>query len=343
MWSRPRRCWRETRGVSFDEIARANHGQFLSPVQQSAAPGAARRAWPRQVDIRNDAEIHHSRLRLIRRRAAAGAGLGRLRSEQSEKPPPAHLALGRARAADGGGATRVLIDTPPDLREQLLDAEVDWLDGVLYTHEHADHTHGIDDLRAFFHQAAPARRRLSRRTRPQRSMHARFGYCFQSPPGSDYPPIVTEHRLAAGTPVTIAGEGGPIKALPFRQEHGDIASLGFRFGKLAYSCDLSGLPPESVAALAGPRCLDRRRAALPAASEPFLARRRARLDRAAQAAPRHPDQSARRPRLRGSARQTAGPCRAGFRRDDIRSFRSRVNPGIYRVCSIICLMRIMDY
>ena len=83
------------------------------------------------------------------------------------------------------------------------------------------------------------------------SLHVKFGYCFQSPPGSDYPPIVTEHRLTAGTPVTIEGEGGPIAALPFRQEHGDIASLGFRFGKLAYSCDLSGLPPESVAALAG--------------------------------------------------------------------------------------------
>src|SRR5271169_858501 len=135
-----------------------------------------------------------------------------------------------------GGPTRVLVDTSPDLREQLLDAEVDWLDGVLYTHEHADHTHGIDDLRALY---IKRRRRvdvyLDEHTAAM--MHTRFAYCFKSPPGSDYPPIATEHRLTAGTPVTVEGQGGPITALPFLQEHGDIASLGFRFGNLAYSCD----------------------------------------------------------------------------------------------------------
>ena len=146
------------------------------------------------------------------------------------------------------GITRSLVDTSPDLREQLIDAEVDWLDGVLYTHEHADHTHGIDDLRALF---LKRRRRidvyLDKSTAA--SVRAKFGYCFASPPGSDYPPIVTDHRLTAGTTITIEGEGGPIAALPFLQEHGDIPSLGFRFGKLAYSCDLSALPLESVAAL----------------------------------------------------------------------------------------------
>jgi phosphoribosyl 1,2-cyclic phosphate phosphodiesterase len=152
--------------------------------------------------------------------------------------------------ADGGGVTRVLIDTSPDLREQLLDADVDWLDGVLYTHDHADHTHGIDDLRALFMKR---RRRvdvyLDQRT--SGIVRTRFDYCFQSPPGSEYPPIVEEHRLTAATPVTIQGEGGAITALPVRQEHGDIPSLGFRFGNIAYSCDISGLPPESIAALAG--------------------------------------------------------------------------------------------
>ena len=146
--------------------------------------------------------------------------------------------------------TRALVDTSPDLREQMLDAEVDWLDGVVYTHEHADHTHGIDDLRAFF---------LKRHRRvdvyldaaTSASVRAKFEYCFASPPGSDYPPIVSEHRLTAGSPVGIQGEGGTITALPFLQQHGDIPSLGFRFGNVAYSADVSGVPPESVALLAG--------------------------------------------------------------------------------------------
>jgi len=149
-----------------------------------------------------------------------------------------------------GGVTRVLVDTSPDLREQLLDAEVDSLNGVLYTHEHADHTHGIDDLRGLFlKQRRMVDVYLDEYT--GRMMRARFGYCFESPPGSEYPPIVREHRLTPGQPVTIEGQGGPIAALPFRQEHGDIPSLGFRFGNLAYSCDLSGLHAESVRALAG--------------------------------------------------------------------------------------------
>ena len=162
-----------------------------------------------------------------------------------------HHPIPHPQAGEGWeGVTRILVDTSPDLREQLLDAEVDWVDGVLYTHEHADHTHGIDDLRALF---IKKRRRVDvYLDEPTGAvMRARFGYCFQSPAGSEYPPIVTEHRLTAGTAVTIQGEAGPITALPYLQQHGDIASLGFRFGNLAYSCDLSGLPPDSVAALSG--------------------------------------------------------------------------------------------
>jgi phosphoribosyl 1,2-cyclic phosphate phosphodiesterase len=148
-----------------------------------------------------------------------------------------------------GGVTRVLVDTSPDLREQLLDAEAGSLDGVFYTHEHADHVHGIDDLRGYFIK----QRRLVDvylAAHTAKIVRARFDYCFESPPGSDYPPIVREHRFAVGQPVTVEGRGGPITGLPILQIHGDTPSFGFRFGRVAYSCDLSDLPPESVAALA---------------------------------------------------------------------------------------------
>jgi phosphoribosyl 1,2-cyclic phosphate phosphodiesterase len=151
---------------------------------------------------------------------------------------------------DGAGVTRILIDTSPDLREQLLDAEVEWLDAVFYSHEHADHTHGIDDLRSLF---IKQRRRLDlyMDEHTAKVMRQRFGYCFQSPPGSEYPPIATELRLKAGVATTITGQGGAITALPLLQEHGDIPSYAFRFGSFAYSCDLSDMPPETAEALTG--------------------------------------------------------------------------------------------
>ena len=153
------------------------------------------------------------------------------------------------RLGANGGRTRVLVDTSPDLRDQLLDADVDWLDGVLISHEHADHIHGIDDLRALF---VRKRRRVDMyiAESASRVIRPRFDYCFEKPPGSEYPPMVTEHRLQPGQTVTIQGEGGPVAALPVLQQHGDILSLGFRFGGFAYSCDLSGMPAESEAALA---------------------------------------------------------------------------------------------
>ena len=145
--------------------------------------------------------------------------------------------------------TRVLVDTSPDLREQLLDANVDWLDGIFYTHEHADHTHGIDDLRALF---IGARRQLDAYVDEAtwRVLYHRFDYCFVTPPGSNYPPILNEHRIAPGTPVDVAGEGGTITVLPFLQDHGDIPSLGYRFGRVAYSSDLVDLPAASIPLLA---------------------------------------------------------------------------------------------
>jgi phosphoribosyl 1,2-cyclic phosphate phosphodiesterase len=153
-------------------------------------------------------------------------------------------------AANGGPCTRVLVDTSPDLREQLIDVAVDWLDGIFYTHEHADHTHGIDDLRALF---IHKRRRLDAylNEATSRVVVDRFGYCFETPPGSGYPPILNEHRVTPGTPVEIRGEGGPITVMPFLQDHGDIPSLGYRFGPVAYSSDLVDLPAASIAALGG--------------------------------------------------------------------------------------------
>ncbi|MCW1839325.1 MBL fold metallo-hydrolase [Prosthecomicrobium hirschii] len=152
---------------------------------------------------------------------------------------------------DGDGEpTRVLVDTGPDLREQMLDTDVDWVDGVLLTHPHADHIHGIDDLRSFV---------LNRRRRvdvymdaatSERVRHA-FDYCFVTPPGSSYPPILNEHRIQDGVPIAVDGPGGPITAMPYRQSHGDITSLGFRFGGLAYSPDVSAMPEDAFDRLGG--------------------------------------------------------------------------------------------
>ena len=154
------------------------------------------------------------------------------------------------RANAQGHLTRVLIDCTPDLRLQLLDAQVDWLDGVLITHEHADHIHGIDDLRPLFiHKRRRVDVYLDEAT--SRALHARFGYCFMTPPGSGYPPILTEHRIEPGRPVAIIGQGGSLEALPVLQDHGEIPSLGFRFGNVAYSADIKSLPEASIAALAG--------------------------------------------------------------------------------------------
>ena len=144
--------------------------------------------------------------------------------------------------------TRIIIDTGCDLREQLLAANVDRVDAVLYTHEHADHTHGIDDLRVlalndkkrvdvYFSQEAANR------------IVPSFAYCFTAPPGSGYPPILNQNIIEAGQPLDVGGPGGTITVLPFRQDHGDIFSLGFRVADFAYSCDLSGIPEQSVAAV----------------------------------------------------------------------------------------------
>ena len=147
------------------------------------------------------------------------------------------------------GTTNVLVDTSPDLREQLLGTGVSWLDGVLYTHDHADHIHGIDDLRVV---AINGRERIKvwADARTFNKLNERFGYCFTQQPDSEYPAICDAHILMADEAVTVNGLGGGITAMPFEQLHGSIRSIGFRFGSLAYSCDLHDMPTESLHHLA---------------------------------------------------------------------------------------------
>ena len=154
------------------------------------------------------------------------------------------------RISAAGELTNVLVDTSPDLREQALSAGIGSLDGVLYTHAHADHIHGIDDLRGFVmnmqrrvdvHADAPTLEKLK----------SAFGYCFDTPPGSEYPPIANAHLIRAGEAVTIQGPGGDVTALPVTQTHGRITSLAFRFDGLAYSPDVSGLDASAEDALSG--------------------------------------------------------------------------------------------
>ena len=146
--------------------------------------------------------------------------------------------------------TRVLIDTSPDMRDQMLTADVRRLDGVWYTHEHADHTHGIDELRAYYllqRQRIP----IWADAETSRMLKARFAYCFDSPAGSDYPPILLHHEMIAQEEVTTSGAGGDITATPFVVHHGNISALGFRIGNIAYTPDLNGIPDESLAVLQG--------------------------------------------------------------------------------------------
>ncbi|MEM7487660.1 MAG: MBL fold metallo-hydrolase [Pseudomonadota bacterium] len=140
------------------------------------------------------------------------------------------------------GTTRVLVDTSPDMRQQLLDAGVGDLDGVVFTHAHADHVHGIDDLRMIV---------FNRRQMLDiwadgptfAALTARFGYAFETPPGSSYPPILRRHALD-GT-IHVPGPGGDLTLSPIPVGHGDIDALGLRIGDLAYMPDVNTIPESS--------------------------------------------------------------------------------------------------
>ncbi len=156
--------------------------------------------------------------------------------------------LARRRGA-GVDDTTVLIDTSPDLREQVLRAGVKSVDAVLYTHDHADQTHGIDDLRVF---AIRRRQRIAawmdRATRD--ALVPRFPYIFESIEG--YPAILDLHDIPEhGCPWQVDGPGGSIPIVTFDQGHGPIRSVGYRMGPVAYSSDVSDLDDAAFTALGG--------------------------------------------------------------------------------------------
>jgi phosphoribosyl 1,2-cyclic phosphate phosphodiesterase len=150
--------------------------------------------------------------------------------------------------ANSTGKTSVVIDTSPDMRDQMLSADVQHLDGVWYTHEHADHTHGIDELRCYFLRQ---RQRIPVWAEPQTAgmLMTRFAYCVAQVPGSDYPPILDLRNIVPGQSISTAGAGGSITGLPFTVQHGNIHALGFRVGNLAYTPDLNDIPANSLEAL----------------------------------------------------------------------------------------------
>lgn len=137
----------------------------------------------------------------------------------------------------------VLVDTSPDLRSQLLDAAVERVDAVIWTHDHADQVHGIDDLRPYALRQGQIEAWSDARTFDV--LHRRFGYCFVSEGNGFYNPIY-RHNVIEG-PFEAAG----LPVVPFVQDHGTISSLGFRFGKMAYANDVVALPEAAFEVLGG--------------------------------------------------------------------------------------------
>ncbi len=146
------------------------------------------------------------------------------------------------------GTTRALVDTTPDLRGQLLDNGIGVLDGVAWTHPHADHLHGIDDLRTVVHNRR-GRLPVWADADTAEVLLSRFAYVFVQPQGSLYPPILDLHSIDGS--FAIRGAGGAIDLEPFRVQHGRIEALGFRIGRLAYLPDVSAIPDAAWPALEG--------------------------------------------------------------------------------------------
>jgi phosphoribosyl 1,2-cyclic phosphate phosphodiesterase len=158
-----------------------------------------------------------------------------------------------ARRLSGQGAahdTTVLIDTAPDFQWQAAGAGIKRIDAVLFTHDHADQTHGIDDLRAF---AIRNRRRTPCHmdAATQASLLRRFGYIFRGE--GAYPPICEDHLLPEhGHAWSVDGPSGAIPITSFDQDHGlGVRSVGFRLGPVGYSSDVVDLTPEAFSVLEG--------------------------------------------------------------------------------------------
>ena len=172
------------------------------------------------------------------------------RKEPRNRRSRGGLLLERWSGAVGEGeATTVLIDTSPDLREQLLAANVTRIDAIIYSHDHADQTHGIDDVRAL---AIRMRRRIPvyMDDVTRASLERRFGYIFHGEGG--YPAILSiVGGVDAHAGITIDGPGGALTLTPLLQDHGGIDSFGFRIGAFAYNNDVAQLPSETLDALDG--------------------------------------------------------------------------------------------
>lgn len=150
-----------------------------------------------------------------------------------------------------GGTTTVVIDTGPDFRAHMIAAEVKNVDAVFYSHAHADHIHGIDDLRGYVQYTDKQMPIWGDAVTLARIREA-FRYCLETPPGSSYPPIVEAKIIDPSLPsITITGAGGAIVFQPLLQQHGSILSLGFRVGDFAYCSDVSDFPEDTINKLSG--------------------------------------------------------------------------------------------
>lgn len=141
----------------------------------------------------------------------------------------------------GEQTTTVLVDASPDLREQLIGTGTQHLDALILTHDHADHTHGIDDLRPL---TILNRRRIDVHTNAAtaRSMVSRFDYCFAAKGG--YPPILTMHVVADDGRFTLSGKGGGVEIETFPVVHGEMHVLALKFKNTLYTPDISAISPD---------------------------------------------------------------------------------------------------